>query len=382
MLKFNRMRLLTLLLTFLAVAPAADRKPVYAPGPKPVGPYTPGITGDGFLYVSGQGARDAGGSLPASPEAQVKQTLENVRAVLQAQGLTMDHVVYAQAYLADMKNYATLNKVWAQYFPKNPPARSVIGVTRMPTETPVEISAVAVVDLKRKKPLKPVPGDAFRVPRSVAVDVGDRVYVSGELMAASAPKDPRAQVESIGKLTDRVLKQAGLDNRNFVAANVYVGPDMPLQVLAELMQDILPDESARTVLQTANLPDGMLIQVSGVAARSAERQGGHCRMVSTTIYCSGRVGTTRQALASLKADLEIAGAKMAEVVAVNVYMDDLDQFTAMNSIYATYFPAPPPTRTTVQPWKMVADLALPPTTGVGPQKDDSPRVQISLVGVR
>ena len=115
-----------ILILFSAVALAAP-KPVFPPGVKPVGPYSPGLDTGEFIYVSGQGARDAAGKLAATPDAQIRQTLDNVKAVVQAAGLTMEHVVYAQCYLADIKQYELFNKVYASYFPKNPPARSTVG---------------------------------------------------------------------------------------------------------------------------------------------------------------------------------------------------------------------------------------------------------------
>ena len=64
-------------------APARTEKRVIAPpGPKPVGPYSPGIVAGDFLYVSGQGARDRDGQLPAAVDAQVRQTLDNVKGIV------------------------------------------------------------------------------------------------------------------------------------------------------------------------------------------------------------------------------------------------------------------------------------------------------------
>ena len=88
------------------VAPryAATKVVVPASGPAPVGPYSPGVIADGYLYVSGQGAKTADGQMPATFEAQAQQTLDNVKAVVEAAGLTLDHVVYTHAYLEDISN--------------------------------------------------------------------------------------------------------------------------------------------------------------------------------------------------------------------------------------------------------------------------------------
>src|SRR5579885_2842388 len=145
------MKTLSLLLLSAAALAAANVEVVFPPGAKPVGPYSPGILAGEFLYVSGQGARQPDGKYPPTFEGQVKQCLENIKSIVEAGHLTMEHVVYTQIYLVDVSQYAKLNPVLAEFFSKNPPARATIGMARMPLDTPVEISAVAVRDLSRKK---------------------------------------------------------------------------------------------------------------------------------------------------------------------------------------------------------------------------------------
>ncbi len=162
----------------LALA-AAERKPVVpGGGPKPVGPYSPGIMAGDFLYVSGQGMRDANNNMPAENDERVRQCLRNVENIVKAAGLTMEHVVYTQVYLHSSMPYEVLNKVWSEVFPKNPPARATLGVYRMPTETTVEISAVAVKDLSQKKIIRP---DWYpkNVNISPAVEAYGKIYLSG-----------------------------------------------------------------------------------------------------------------------------------------------------------------------------------------------------------
>ena len=73
----------------------AEKRAIAPPGIKPIGPYSPGILAGDFLYVSGQGGRDADGKLPATIEGQARQTLQNVKSIVEAAGLTMEHVVYS-----------------------------------------------------------------------------------------------------------------------------------------------------------------------------------------------------------------------------------------------------------------------------------------------
>ncbi|MFN7930829.1 MAG: RidA family protein, partial [Blastocatellia bacterium] len=97
---------------------------------KPVGPYSPGILVKDYLYVSGQGVRDAKNNMPEGIAAQTRQCLENVKAIIEAAGLTMEHIVHLQLYLEQISDLAEVEKVYATYFPTNPPARIVIGVAK------------------------------------------------------------------------------------------------------------------------------------------------------------------------------------------------------------------------------------------------------------
>src|SRR5947207_5021481 len=167
-----------LLLLAIASGLAAERRVIFPAGVKPVGPYSPGIMVGDFLYVSGQGARDRDGRLPDTVDAQVRQTLENVKTIVEAAGLTLEHVVYSQVYLASMSSHDSMDRVWREYFPKQPPARAVLGVHRMPTDTPVEITVVAFRDLSRRKSIVPA-GYPPNAPAAAAVVAGDRLYLSG-----------------------------------------------------------------------------------------------------------------------------------------------------------------------------------------------------------
>src|SRR6185436_4904812 len=129
-------RALLVFAVVLAVA-AAERKVVLSDGAKPAGPYSPGLMAGDFLYVTGQGARDAAGNMPDSPEERVRQSFRNVESIVKNAGLTMEHVIYSQVYLHSSIPYETMNKVWGEAFPKNPPARATLGVHRMPTDTTV-----------------------------------------------------------------------------------------------------------------------------------------------------------------------------------------------------------------------------------------------------
>src|SRR5258708_16939962 len=92
--------LLVIPLLFRLSSPAADRQAVSPPAIKPIGPYSPGILTKEFLYVSGQGAKDAKGEIAPAQESQLRQCFENVKTVVEAAGLTMRPIVSPPVYLA------------------------------------------------------------------------------------------------------------------------------------------------------------------------------------------------------------------------------------------------------------------------------------------
>ena len=113
--------------------------------PAAVGPYSHAVQAGDTLYASGQlGLAPETGALPQGVEAQTKQSLENVRAVLAAAQMTFANVVKTTVFLADMADFAAVNAIYATYFPENPPARSCVQVAALPKGGLVEIEVVAV----------------------------------------------------------------------------------------------------------------------------------------------------------------------------------------------------------------------------------------------
>ena len=113
--------------------------------PKPEYPYSPGASGGGLVYTSGQVAWDDHGELVGlgDPAAQTRQVLSNVESVLRAGGATMDDVMKCNVYLADIRYFQAMNDVFASFFPVDPPARTTVQAPLAEPEMLVEIEAVA-----------------------------------------------------------------------------------------------------------------------------------------------------------------------------------------------------------------------------------------------
>ena len=112
--------------------------------PGAIGPYSQGISLATMVYTSGQLGMNTEGVLPATVEEQTKQSLENVKAVLEAAGSSMDKVVKTTVFLKDMNDFAAMNGVYAQFFAKPYPARSAVQVAKLPKDAMVEIEVVDV----------------------------------------------------------------------------------------------------------------------------------------------------------------------------------------------------------------------------------------------
>jgi 2-iminobutanoate/2-iminopropanoate deaminase len=268
-------------LTFFALAAlilsAADKKVVTGTGgPAPVGPYSPGLLAGDYLYVSGQGAANSEGVVPTTPEEQAAQCLANVRRIVEAAGLTMEHVVYTHLYLKDMAVLPDVNRAWRKVFASNPPARATLGVYRMPTDTPVEVTAVAVRDLSRKKAVT-VPSTDPSVPAGILT--GDRLYLSSfpgrDPKTGQIATDPAAQSQFALDAMGEVLKAAGLDFRHMVFVNPYLTSAMPANDMNReyAKRFEFGNTPARATIKVNALPDGAAVVFTGVAVRDlAKRQ--------------------------------------------------------------------------------------------------------------
>jgi 2-iminobutanoate/2-iminopropanoate deaminase len=112
--------------------------------PKAVGPYAQGTRFGDLVFCSGQLPIDpADGNIPAGVEAQTRQSLANVAAVLEAAGASLASTLKTTVFLKDMNDFAAMNTVYASFFAESVPARSTIEVARLPRDVLVEIEAIA-----------------------------------------------------------------------------------------------------------------------------------------------------------------------------------------------------------------------------------------------
>ncbi len=117
--------------------------------PAPIGPYSQAVIANGFLFASGQIAFDpaTGELVLASIQAETKQVMENIKAILEEAGIHFGHIVKTTIFLSDMQLFAEVNEVYGSYFSADFPARETVAVKTLPRNVNVEISITAVINL-------------------------------------------------------------------------------------------------------------------------------------------------------------------------------------------------------------------------------------------
>lgn len=114
-------------------------------GPKPIGPYSQAIKINGLIYLSGQVALDPRSNefLGGDIAQQTERVMENVKAILEAGGSNLNHVVKTTVFLKDINDFAAMNEVYGRFFKAAPPARSTVQVAKLPKDALVEIEVIA-----------------------------------------------------------------------------------------------------------------------------------------------------------------------------------------------------------------------------------------------
>jgi enamine deaminase RidA (YjgF/YER057c/UK114 family) len=369
---------------------------------------SPGVDAGEYVYISAQGPHRPDGSSPSTFDAQIRQALDNVNAIIESAGLTMEHIVYTQVYLEDVSKYGSMNRIFAEYFPKTPPARAVLGVAGIP-ESPIQISAVAVRSLADKRAVYP-PNHKSVDPASPGILTRDRLFVSSmpgsDPVSGKVPDDPAAQVDLALDRVEAVAKAAGLELSHMVFVNPYLTGEIPMRIMNEryARRFEFGNTPARATIEVTSLPGGAHIEYTGVAVRDLQQRravrpknmppsptASPCVFAGDTLYCSAKSGfipgphggvyasTTqhqlRQTMRNLLDNLEEAEMKFDQVVATNVYLDDLSDMQAFDEVYAQYFGRGLPARTAIQ--------QIAPAVRKPDKEDHYPDLeQVSLIAVR
>ena len=115
--------------------------------PSAIGPYSQAIVANGLVFASGQIPLDphTGQTIPGDVRVQTRRVLDNLTAVLEAAGSSIQKVVKTTVFLRDLNDFGPMNEIYGSFFREDPPARSTVQVAKLPRDAAVEIEAVAVV---------------------------------------------------------------------------------------------------------------------------------------------------------------------------------------------------------------------------------------------
>jgi len=114
--------------------------------PSAIGPYSQAVRTGNMLFISGQlGINPVNDKLAKGVEKQTEQALENLKAILEAGGSSLSRVIKTMVFLTDMDDFNAMNKIYANYFTENFPARCCVKVSNLPKDAEIEIEGIALV---------------------------------------------------------------------------------------------------------------------------------------------------------------------------------------------------------------------------------------------
>jgi 2-iminobutanoate/2-iminopropanoate deaminase len=229
-------------------------------GPKPVGPYSPGISAGDFVFVSGQGVGDGSGKRPTDTRAQAIQCMNNVRSILRLGQLDLANVFSLQIYLTDKAQEPIMEQVLKDMFSGKIPPRSTLFVPKLPVETPLEITAYAHRARQAGELETP---SMERAPGCKAL----KQFIQCGLEVAWGGADVEQQTAAILGALDARLRMLGSSLTKAVATNVYLSDiaEFPKMNSAYASFFLLRPPS-RTTVQPFSLPRGR-VAISLIAAK-------------------------------------------------------------------------------------------------------------------
>jgi len=348
-------------------------------GKRPKGLFAPGVMVGNTVYVSGKGDYRPGEDFPE----KVRNCLNECRKTLQVFGLDLENVVTANCYLEDWENYKLFNEIYGEFFPKDPPARTTLGVPNVPGDSRLEITVIAYADLSRKKRIgDPPPGFPF----SPGILVGNTLYISGkgdQLPDGSHPATFEEQVRQAMRNVGAVLEQAGLDFRHVVFSNVYIDNYDNYGIVNKVYSEFFEfgNEPARATVFVDWIPGGSHIEITCIATTDLESRkvvrppsmkygpdetamtASPAVWAGDTLYISGLSGfvpwegittvdlekQTRQMAQNHIDILNEAGLDLEDIVSGCVYLRNINDYKPFNEIYREYFSKGPGVRTCIMP---------------------------------
>jgi 2-iminobutanoate/2-iminopropanoate deaminase len=333
-------------------------------------PFTSAVRAGDTHYFAGWGSGNPEtGRHPEGFDAQVRQLMTNLENLLKQHDLDFRHVVHTHAYLTYSDRFADFHRIYGEYFTGPPPALTVVGVPRLPA-TEVEITFVG----SHRDAIDAVhPEGASRATHlSYGIRDGDYLYVSGvgsgDLRTGRLPQGGfREQAQQALENVGAILRAAGMHYRDAVKAEVFLTDLTPFETMNEVYRTFFSeDPPTRTTVGVTEIADGSPLLINLLAAPGkqvlipegvrASPNFSPAIRVGDRLFLSGKIGTVpggvaaqvREVMDDLGRTLQAAGMDFSNVVEAKVYLADMNDYTAMNQTYGSYFNDNFPARSCIQ----------------------------------
>jgi 2-iminobutanoate/2-iminopropanoate deaminase len=389
--RLTRVALVTISLVAGLAAQASKQFVRPLPGQTP--PYSLAVTAGGTVYVAGQLPTDDKGNVVAGDIAvQAKQVFDNLRAILQQAGTSLDNAVSATVMLQNASDFPALDQIYRQQFKGEPPARTTVIGNMVRPGALLEIQVTAVPNGVPRKAILPAGWMKPTSPYNYAIHAGDTLYMSGLVARngrdnAQVQGDIGVQVKTIMDNAGEILKAAGMsygdlatgrvalrDMEKFAPMNeVYRGyweKDRPARVSCQVSPPGTFDVEITFMAIKGSAPREVIIppRADGTPGQAGPNFSPAIK-VGNRLFISGGTGATAANVGDMKAQtsetltrfgpaLKAAGFDYKDVVAADVFITDVQKFNDMNDGYRPFFPTDPPVRATLGVGRLAGATAV------------------------
>ncbi len=360
-----------------------SKKIVAPPGTVVAGiPFSPGVRAGDLLHVAGLMGTDAAGNIVAGGiDAQAKKALENVGAVLKAEGMDYKDVVLVNVYLADARDFDAMNKVYREVFANNPPVRATTQADLMLRDGVIEISAIAARPNLPRKYLNPQGWSTNPLPYSKGIAVGDYIFIAGLVSqnpqsGAAVEGDAKVQTKQILDNMKTLVESGGFKMSDLVWSRVWLTDPRDFQMMNDVYRTYFPETPPTRATTRAGLTTpvykveimtwGMKGEKQRLGTAAGTTPLSQAIKVGNYIFVSGLTGGGAQVrgdikgqasmiLTSIQTLLKSGGVDFPNVVEAQVWITDSRNFAAMNEAYTSVIKDQFPARVTVGAQLMSAD---------------------------
>lgn len=349
-----------------------ERQIVRIPGPDAT-LASPAVVAGGLIFVSAMGAAGPDGRVDGDIQAQTRQALDRLRAVLEAAGSSLAQAVSVQVYLHEAADFDAMNAAYREVFADKPPTRTTVAVD-LPSGMRIMVAAIAVPNGTPREVLHPAGWVKSPRPYSYIVRAGGFVFLSGLVSRRgtddqTVPGPVSTQTATILNNAAVLLKTAGVSFADVVSARVFLTDDSFFEAMNdEYRRSFTSEPPARATAVTGLMGHDAAVEITLIASQGGKQAIGPAVApslpLSTAVragdflFLSGVLGNTdtniddlpgqtRETFARIRRTLDGVGLSFSHVVDNVVYMTDIWKQKTFDDVSREMFPAEPPARTVV-----------------------------------